>query len=94
MKIPSLLFIALGSGFPAAWLLRPSEAFGQGCAMCATYLSGDDPRIEAFRMSILFLMIMPFALTATAGGWLAWMYHRSGRPRGVSALIPDRGNAE
>ena len=54
----------------------PGEAFAQGCAMCATYLSGNDPRTEAFKTSILFLMIMPFAVVASVGGWLAWMYRR------------------
>ena len=63
---------------PLSILLVPAESWAQGCAMCATYLSnGADPRAEAFKISIMFLMAMPFLVVACAGGWIAWMYRRS-----------------
>ena len=68
---PVLLIVAGGAA-----LLVPGEALAQGCAMCATYLSAGDPRTEAFKTSILFLMVMPFAVVASVGGWIAWMYRR------------------
>jgi hypothetical protein len=52
----------------------PGEALAQGCAMCATYLSANDPRTQAFKTSIIFLMIMPFAVVGSVGSWVAWMY--------------------
>lgn len=52
----------------------PAESLAQGCAMCGTYLSANDPRTQAFKTSILFLMAMPFAVVGSVGGWVAWMY--------------------
>lgn len=60
----------------AATMVMPSGALAQGCAMCATYLSGNDPRTQAFKTSIIFLMVMPFAVVGSVGGWVAWMYRR------------------
>jgi hypothetical protein len=57
-------------------LLVPAQSFAQGCAMCATYLNGTDPRSDAFKTSILFLMTMPFLIVGTVGGWILWMYRR------------------
>ena len=57
-------------------LLTPARSFAQGCAMCATYLNGTDPRSDAFKTSILFLMSMPFLVVGTVGGWILWMYRR------------------
>lgn len=59
-----------------AMVAMPAESLAQGCAMCATYLSAGDPRSEAFKTSILFLMAMPFTVVASVGGWIAWMYRR------------------
>src|SRR5215470_15506613 len=62
----------------SAVALLPGESLAQGCAMCATYLSnGADPRSDAFKISIMFLMAMPFVVVGCAGGWIAWMYRRS-----------------
>jgi hypothetical protein len=64
-----------------ALALTPAESLAQGCAMCATYLSnGTDPRSDAFKTSIIFLMCMPFLTVLSAGGWIVWMHWRS-RPR-------------
>jgi ABC-type phosphate transport system permease subunit len=61
--------------------LVPAQTLAQGCAMCATYLSnGRDPSSEAFKISILFLMAMPFVVVGSAGAWILWMYRRN-RPR-------------
>jgi hypothetical protein len=65
----------------AAVASYPAESLAQGCAMCATYLSnGQDPRAEAFKVSILFLMSMPFVVVGSVGAWILWMYRRN-RPR-------------
>jgi len=61
-----------------AVVLVPADSWAQGCSMCATYLSnGKDPRSEAFKLSIMFLMAMPFLIVGTTGGWIFWMYRRS-----------------
>ena len=81
---PSVLGLALAS----CMALVPAHALAQGCSMCATYLNnGADPRAQAFKISIMFLMAMPFVTVVTAGGWIVWMYRRS-HPR-----LPV-GNAE
>jgi hypothetical protein len=59
--------------------LVPAESLAQGCSMCATYLSGNDPRSDAFKVSIMFLMAMPFVVVGCAGGWILWMYRRQRR---------------
>jgi hypothetical protein len=65
----------------AALAALPARSFAQGCAMCGTYLSnGADPRSDAFKVSIMFLMCMPFLTVLSAGGWILWMHWRS-RPR-------------
>ena len=65
----------------AALAALPTQSFAPGCAMCGTYLSnGTDPRSEAFKVSIVFLMCMPFLTVLSAGGWILWMHWRS-RPR-------------
>ena len=73
------MIAALGAiALPSVVLLLPAESLAQGCAMCATYLSnGTDPRSDAFKISIMFLMAMPFLVVGCAGGWIAWMYRRS-----------------
>ena len=69
---------ALGAALVVGGLMLPAESVAQGCAMCATYLSnGTDPRAEAFKVSIMFLMAMPFLVVGCAGGWIAWMYRRN-----------------
>jgi len=66
----------------------PAESLAQGCAMCGTYLSANDPRTQAFKTSILFLMIMPFAVVGSVGGWVAWMYRRHGVRQPIQPLLP------
>jgi hypothetical protein len=65
----------------------PAAAFAQGCAMCATYLSnGQDPKTDAFKTSILFLMAMPFTIVASTGGWILWM-HRRPRDGAIAEMV-------
>ena len=73
--------IAVALAAVAALAALPAQSFAQGCAMCGTYLSnGTDPRSDAFKVSIMFLMCMPFLTVLSAGGWILWMHWRS-RPR-------------
>jgi hypothetical protein len=70
----------------------PRESLAQGCAMCATYLSGaTDPRAYAFKVSIIFLMVMPFIVVGSAGGWIVWMHWRSRPPRPVRQAMRPEG---
>ncbi len=71
--------VALAVAAPVVALAAlPAQSFAQGCAMCGTYLSnGTDPRSEAFKVSIMFLMCMPFLTVLSAGGWILWMHWRS-----------------
>jgi hypothetical protein len=72
--------IATGVAAGAAMMI-PAQALAQGCAMCATYLAdGHDPVANAFKVSILFLMAMPFTIVGTVGTWIFWMYRRN-QPR-------------
>lgn len=70
----------------AAVALLPADGLAQGCSMCATYLNGNDPRTEAFRTSILFLMSMPFVVVGSVGAWILWMYRRQ-RPRPMVQVL-------
>jgi hypothetical protein len=64
----------------AALALRAPAAFAQGCAMCATGIGGaNDPLARGMNISILFLMSMPFLLTASVGGWLWYSFWRARR---------------
>ena len=73
--------LALAAVAALAATLMPAQSVAQGCAMCGTYLSnGTDPRTDAFKTSIIFLMCMPFVTVLTAGGWIMWMHWRR-RPR-------------
>jgi heme/copper-type cytochrome/quinol oxidase subunit 2 len=72
--------------------LAPVESLAQGCAMCATYLSnGADPRANAFKVSIMFLMCMPFVVVGSAGGWILWMHWRSRSQRPELQVLRAEG---
>lgn len=60
--------LAVAVSAVASW---PVQALAQGCAMCRTALDGqDDPLVGAFNTSVLFLMVMPYAVVAFVGGWI------------------------
>ena len=54
----------------------PESVFAQGCAMCGTALSIDDPVTQGFNWSIAFLMMMPYVLFASVAGWVVYMRRR------------------
>ncbi len=62
-----------------AMLSLAGEAGAQGCAMCKTTVGGPgDPLASGINTSIMFMMTMPFILFAVVGGWLTYMFWRSG----------------
>lgn len=79
-------------GIGAVVAAMPAPGWAQGCAMCATYMSAlDQQRAEGFRVSMLFLMAMPFVVVGSAGGWIAWMYWRTRLRRPpLQVLRPER----
>lgn len=79
----------------AAMMLRPAVVVAQGCAMCATLVGGPgDPLGKGLNTSIMFLMAMPFTLTAIVGGWIVYMYRRrNDRHQSVGRLEPRREGA-
>jgi hypothetical protein len=77
--------IAMGTVTSAGVLATAGRAAAQGCAMCGSALSPDDPISQAFNWSILFLIAMPYTLFTLAAVWL-WVAHRraaSGRRASV-----------
>jgi hypothetical protein len=72
--------------------VSPTGVLAQGCAMCRTALGGpDDPLAAGLNTSILFLMAMPFVLTASVGVWLAYVFRAGRRRRPVNvSLLPLR----
>jgi hypothetical protein len=49
----------------------PAQVLAQGCSMCQTALDGpSDPLAQAFNVSSLFLMALPYTLV---GGFAAWI---------------------
>lgn len=73
----------------AASLLPATRALAQGCAMCGNSLAPNDPATGAMNASIVFLLLMPYALLASVGGWLYLRYRHSGpRPRGSVIALP------
>jgi ABC-type sulfate transport system permease subunit len=52
------------------------DAFAQGCAMCGTAFTKDDPVTRAFNWSVLFLIAMPYTIFGLAAGWLVLAHRR------------------
>ena len=74
-----------------AGLCVPVELAAQGCAMCATALGGpEDPLAQGLKVSILFLMSMPFVVVGSVGAWLYYMHRRSRTRRPVLHLLRTR----
>jgi hypothetical protein len=74
----------------AALVARATSALAQ-CAMCGNSFGQNDPTIQAFNSSVLFLMIAPYTIFFTALGCFALMYRRgmAGR-RGNIVPFPRR----
>lgn len=71
----------LASAYVGWGAMAPRVSLAQGCAMCATAIGNDAPLARAMNISVLFLMSMPFLLTAAVGGWLWYSFWRSQRSR-------------
>ena len=78
-----LLAPAVAAVMPAA------NALAQGCAMCGTAFTPNDPVTRAFSWSVLFLIAMPYTVFGLAAGWLFLAHRRrSGRRRAEVIALP------
>lgn len=66
-----------------AWAGRASA-----CVMCGSSFGTDDPTVNAFMSSVLFLVAAPYAIFFTAGAVVFLLYRRSqpGRRASVTSL--------
>jgi hypothetical protein len=80
-----VLWAAVVTAGMACLALAPAAVVAQGCAMCATAVAPNEAR--GMNISILFLMSMPFLLTASVGGWLWYSFWQSGRRRAPLDLL-------
>ncbi len=71
-----LIWLALILLVVSLFTVAPTPALAQGCAMCRTALSVEDPVTQGFNYSILFLMAMPYVAFAGVAGWV-WRKHSS-----------------
>jgi hypothetical protein len=90
MRIPYVLCSVRDSLSLTALLgihFLPRDALAQGCAMCRTALSGDDPLSQGIFWSVMVLMAAPFLVAGSIGGWLFYRYRRAQRTRHHTASI-------
>ena len=74
----------------AASLGPVSRAAAQGCAMCGTALTANDPKTIAFKWSVIFLLAAPYTLAATIGIWLYVLARRArNAPEPSSPATPE-----
>jgi hypothetical protein len=79
-------------GLVAAVLVFPVIA--EACAVCLTAAGQNDPLVNAFNWSILFLMAMPYAVLGSIGGWLFYVHRRAARKsKGAGKTVSIRGLA-
>lgn len=70
-------------------LASPEKAVAQGCAMCRTALTGEDPLSQGIFWSVLLLMSAPFVVAGSIGGWLFYQYRRAhSSPRRTASVLP------
>ncbi len=80
--------LLVGVALLAAALLIPPQVLAQGCAMCGTAFTHDDPVARAFNWSVLFLIAMPYTVFGLAAGWLFLAHRRrSGRRRAEVIIL-------
>jgi len=65
-----------------------SRALAQGCAMCGSSITPDDPLAGALNTSVLFLMATPYALVGGVALWLFVQHRRAARPSGAVVALP------
>ena len=44
--------------------------------MCGNSFGQNDPTIQAFNASVLFLMLAPYAIFSVGAGLIVWLYRR------------------
>jgi len=71
-------------------LLVPPGVLAQGCAMCGTAFTQNDPVARAFNWSVLFLIAMPYTVFGIAAGWLFLAHRRRSRRRPADVIILRR----
>jgi hypothetical protein len=78
--------LSLAVVLATAALLLPVAA--QACAVCGDGpgIAGD-PTARGFYWGILFLMVMPFAVAGSVGGWLLYRYWRTHGPGWLKAVV-------
>ena len=67
------------SGLLVLALLFPVVAWP--CAVCLTGAAANDPVADAFNWSVLFLMVAPYTIVGSIGGWLAYAHWRAAARR-------------
>ncbi len=83
----TVLLAALTALWVAA--VPTATALAQGCAMCGTAFTPNDPVTRAFSWSVVFLIAMPYTVFGLAAGWLFLAHRRRrGRPRGEVIALP------
>jgi hypothetical protein len=80
----------LAAALVAGLLLVPPGVLAQGCAMCGTAFTHDDPVARAFNWSVLFLIAMPYTVFGLAAGWLFLAHRRRSRRRPANVIILRR----
>jgi hypothetical protein len=87
MTLPArCTFPTLLAAIGGAAALSAADALAQGCAMCGTAFSPDDPVTRAFSWSVLFLIAMPYTVFGLAAGWL-FLAHRRRRSRRRAEVV-------
>ena len=89
-RLRLVLFIAMAA---VVGTLLPAMALAQGCAMCGTAFTHDDPVTRAFSWSVLFLIAMPYTVFGLAAGWLFLAYRRRGGRRRAEVITLPRTRA-
>jgi len=73
----------------ASALLAATDVLAQGCAMCGSSITPDDPLVGALNTSVLFLMVTPYTLVGGVALWLFVQHRRRTlRPSGEVATFP------
>lgn len=57
-----------------------TRAAAQGCAMCGSSVTPDDPLAGALNTSVLFLMATPYTLVGAVALWLFVQHRRRALP--------------